>query len=131
MKSSTQKCVAEGCNRFAKGRGLCDSHYQTARNWVIDGHGTWENLEKAGYSLPLNRKRSFSYGKNLRSVIPDISQKPIDDISPRGIEPPQSSPIIPAWDPNFDSVPDNKMPDSVLDIPPYKEYTENDDVEPV
>ncbi len=41
-------CCIEGCTRRVVARGLCHSHYQSARNWVLDAKGTWGDLIVAG-----------------------------------------------------------------------------------
>lgn len=40
-------CLAPGCNRPPKTRGLCQSCYQCASKLVKDGATTWEQLEQA------------------------------------------------------------------------------------
>lgn len=41
-------CLAPGCQRAPKTRGLCLSCYQCASKLVKDGATTWEALEQAG-----------------------------------------------------------------------------------
>jgi hypothetical protein len=45
------RCMAPGCSRKERKRGLCDSCYQTFRRMVKAGLTTWEELVEAGYCL--------------------------------------------------------------------------------
>lgn len=45
------KCLAPGCQREAKVRGLCTSCYVTATCKINAGETTWEQLMAAGLAL--------------------------------------------------------------------------------
>jgi len=46
------KCLFPPCDRPAKGRGLCATHYAGAFYHVSKGYSTWEQLENEGRALP-------------------------------------------------------------------------------
>jgi hypothetical protein len=45
------KCLIPGCDRVAKSRGLCIVCYQAARNKVLAGKVTWEELVNSNLAL--------------------------------------------------------------------------------
>lgn len=45
-------CIAFGCRRPRKGRGLCDTHLRGLARLVEKGAYTWEYLEKTEKCLP-------------------------------------------------------------------------------
>ena len=55
--AKTDKCLNPNCDRVTRSRGLCNSCYVAAGNYVRSGRTTWAKLEKAGRVKPA-RKRS-------------------------------------------------------------------------
>ena len=47
-----QTCIYPGCENSRRTRGLCHSHYQTARAYIRDGKTTEKSLEKRGLLMP-------------------------------------------------------------------------------
>lgn len=57
MAKRKQKCIIEGCNEKANGRGLCSKDAAMAYGYVKQGKTTWEQLEKMGLAKPLPAKK--------------------------------------------------------------------------
>jgi len=53
-------CVAKGCNRPEKNRGLCHTHYQNLLRHVRLGKTTWEKEERNGRAKPPRPRRNRS-----------------------------------------------------------------------
>lgn len=50
--TTTTKCLVPNCNKMAKHRGLCNSHYAYVRLLVVKKETTWQKLEEAKKILP-------------------------------------------------------------------------------
>jgi hypothetical protein len=59
-------CMVPGCERPAKTRGLCDSHYQSARNSINNGKTTWEELVRLELSKDVS---SGGVNENFNSLV--------------------------------------------------------------
>lgn len=51
-----KQCLRPGCTKYSDARGLCKGCYVYARNEVISGRRTWEELERLGKVLPRKQK---------------------------------------------------------------------------
>lgn len=74
IAKSSKLCRAPGCEEEAQSRGLCRCCYNAARNLILAGKATWEQLEKMRLSAPrLRRMRNplavaFAERKGTKAV---------------------------------------------------------------
>ena len=58
---AVRKCLTEGCERWARMRGVCNRCYSRLYTLVKNGSSSFESLEDAGRILPSGADRSKTY----------------------------------------------------------------------
>ncbi len=70
------KCLIEFCtNQNPRVRGLCNNHYNWFREQIRREKYTWEDIEKLGLCLPIQKEKMGGARKKMEELI----QKKMDE----------------------------------------------------
>lgn len=76
------KCIVPVCIKGPKFRGLCNSHYATAKMLVKANRTTWAKLAEQGKALPPKRERSTNATAFFLSDEPVAPTAPVVAVPP-------------------------------------------------